>query len=146
QFAQTVTPGTTTAPALKPLAAYNFGPSITLSTTLKSTAPLSFPFSGTASIVDAASNIIGTATVSGTGAVKFVLAGVTASNYTCTLVYGGDATHTAATSSAFSLVVNPATTTTTLVVSVANPVFGQPITLTARVNTVGTSTNRSGTV
>ena len=115
-----------------PSSSYIFGQTITLSTTFKSTAAPAVWFTGTATITDQNSDVLGTATLAANGAVKFALTGVVPGTHDCTLSYPGDTNHTA-TSSAFTLQVNQAATTTALTASAAAPVFGQQLTLTAAV-------------
>jgi hypothetical protein len=83
-----------------------------------------------------------------TGAVKFVLTGITTGSYTCTLNYAGDINHTAVTSSGFTLVVNQAATSSVVTSSLTTLVFGQQLTLTANVKATGgaAATPRTGTV
>jgi len=147
QFMQTITQGVTTVAAPHPSASYAFGQTITLSTTFKSTAPTSVPFTGTASILGQNSQVLGTATLSANGAVKFTLSGIVPGTYTCTISYPGDANHTAITSSSFTLLVKPAVTKTTLQASATQLPLGQSLTLTATVTSSSKSlTLPTGTV
>ncbi len=145
QFTQTIAPGVSGLAAPHAASSYTFGQTITLSATLKSTAATTIPFTGTASILDQNSQILGTAEVSANGAMKFAFAAPAPGSYIATIDYPGDANHTALTSSSFTLVVNKAATKTALAVSATTLVFGQPLTLTATVgSTPGTA--RTGSI
>ncbi|HEY4328258.1 MAG TPA: FG-GAP-like repeat-containing protein, partial [Phycisphaerae bacterium] len=147
QFTQTIDPGTTSVAAPHASAAYTFGPTINLSATFKSSAPASIPFTGTASIVDQNSQILGTASLSSNGSIKFALAGIFPGSYQCTVSYPGDANHAAVTSSGFTILINKASTKTVLTASSTTLVLGQPLTLTATVNTTSApGTPRTGSI
>jgi uncharacterized repeat protein (TIGR03803 family) len=107
-FTETVVQAVTTVPAVKPSKSYAFGKTITLSTTLKSTAAAAVLFTGLATITDSSGDVLGITSVSTKGAVKATIANLAAGTYVCTLNYAGDVNHTAAHSAAFTLVVNPA--------------------------------------
>jgi uncharacterized repeat protein (TIGR03803 family) len=106
-FTETVNLGTTAIPTIKPAKSYTFGKTISLSTTLKSTAPSTVLYSGTATITDSNGDVLGTVTVSTKGVVKATIAALAAGTYECTLNYSGDINHAAAQSTLFTLVVNP---------------------------------------
>jgi hypothetical protein len=61
---------------------------------------------GTASVVDADGEVLGTANVSAKGTVAFVLTGLAAGSYACTVRYEGDAAHAGASSGVFVVRVN----------------------------------------
>ena len=105
QFTQILTQATTTVVPPHVAASYPSGKPIVLSTTFKSNVPASIPFTGTATIVDQNNNILGTAALSKTGAVKFTLTNIVSGTYACTLAYPGDLNHTAVTSAPFTLTV-----------------------------------------
>ena len=107
QFSQTITQGITTVAAPHPAASYKANHPITLTATFKSSAPTTVPFTGTVTIVDQSSDVLGSATVSANGSIKFTLNNLAANTYICTLVYPGDTNHTAITSSSFTLLVKP---------------------------------------
>ena len=145
-FGLTVAKGVTTIPAPKVASAgYTYDKTISLSTTLKSTAPGLVPFTGTATLVDNGT-VLATATLTTAGVAKFTLTTVPGT-YSCTIQYAGDTNHTPFTSSAFTLLVNQAPTTTALAASFSSLVFGQPLTLTATVkSSTAPAIARTGTV
>ncbi len=132
----------------KPLfaASYTFGKTITLQTALRSNASPAVPFTGIATISDQDGNPLGTADVAAGGLVKFLLTNLPPGTYTATVTYPGDANHSAATSSAFTLRINPATATTKLQVSSHSSLYGETLTLTANVATVGSVLPHTGTI
>ena len=147
QFSPTViTPGTTTIAKPPVAASYTVGKTITLQATLKSSASLTVPFTGTATLLDQLGDTLGTADVAAGGLAKFTLTSIPPGVYTATVVYPGDANHTAASSSAFTLHINLAATTTTLQVSSRSLFFGEPVTLTANVASAGNVLDHTGTV
>lgn len=148
QFSQTITPGVTSVAPPVPAHVYVFGTTITLSTTFKSNAATSVPFTGNATITYGGGTPLGIpANLSSSGAVKFVLPGVLPGSYDCTINYAGDANHTAVTSPDFTLLINPAPTTTTLKPSATQLFSGQPLTLTASVSSSNaSSTARTGSI
>jgi RHS repeat-associated protein len=105
QFTQILMQATTTVVPPRVAASYASSKPIVLSTTFKSNVPASIPFTGSATIVDQNNNILGTAALSKTGAVKFSLTNIAAGTYISTLAYPGDLNHTAITSSTFTLTV-----------------------------------------
>jgi hypothetical protein len=143
-FTQVIMPGNTTVAAPHTSASYTFGQTINLSTSFKSTAGSSLPFTGTPTLVLNGGDSIPPTSFSPAGLVKFALVDVPADSYVCTLSYPGDVNHVA-TSSSFTLQVNQAATTTTLAANIAAPVFGQTLTLTAFVK-ASPSFHRSGSV
>ncbi len=147
QFSQTVAPAATTVAAPHTASSYAFGQMISLSTTFKSSAPSSVPFTGVATLIDNSSDVLGTVTLAIGGQAKFVLTGILPGTYGAVISYPGDANHTAATSSIFTLEVNPAATSVSLSAPSAALVFGQSITLTAAVKSSSApATPRTGSV
>jgi uncharacterized repeat protein (TIGR03803 family) len=152
-FTQKVNPLTVSVPKPAVAAAgYAFGASLMLSTTFT---PTMLSFTGVPAFNYTLNGTTGTlsGTLSAAGFAKFVLpAGLLdPGTYSCTINYPGDINHTAAASPAFSILINQASTTTTLksapVGGGTAPVFGQPITLTATVASAGTVTvTRTGTI
>ena len=142
QFTESITPGTSQIAVPHVSASYTFGQTISFSSTLTSDAGKGIAFTGTVSVVDQAHDVLGTATLAANGAVKLALTGIDAGTYQAVLTYPGDANHAAATSSAFTLVVNQATTSISLAVNAKALVFGQGLDLTAALKskTAGTPT------
>ena len=101
---------------------------------------------GTVTFLDAG-QVLGSAALSN-GQASFTVSLNTATSHSMTAAYGGNASNTASTSSVLAQVINPATTTTQLVSS-ANPVpVGQTVALTATVSgaaPTGSVTFRDGT-
>ncbi|HEY4328784.1 MAG TPA: Ig-like domain repeat protein, partial [Phycisphaerae bacterium] len=141
QFSQVAT----TVPAPKPAKSYTFGNTISLSATIKS--PNKIAFTGVATITDQSHAVLGSVTLTAAGVAKFHLTGVTPGTHTAQINYPGDANHDAGTSPTFTLVVNTASTTTTLVPSATTLASGQALTLTANIATsTAPGTDRTGTV
>jgi hypothetical protein len=136
-----------TIKAPKPAAFYKFGQSITLGTSLKALVNIHQPFTGNVNLVDSGGpTTLATAAIKNTAA-TFKINNLAPGTYSCVVDYAGDANYAASSSSAFTITVNKAATTTTLKSSVGAPVFGQAITLTATVNTTTAKTTaRTGTV
>jgi uncharacterized repeat protein (TIGR03803 family) len=106
-FGETITPGVTSVAAVKPAKSYVEGKTIVLHTTLKSTAPSTVPYSGTATVTDTNGDVLGNVTVSAKGAVTETITDLAAGTYACALTYAGDVDHSPAGSAGFVLVVNP---------------------------------------
>jgi len=139
QFTESITPGATHVAAPR-VAASTFGQTISISSTLTSDAGKTIPFTGVVSLVDAGNTVLGTATLTATGAVKFALTGIHAGSHQVMLTYPGDLNHSAATSPAFTLVVHQATTSISLAVNAKTLVFGQGLDLMAAVKTKAAGT------
>jgi hypothetical protein len=131
---ETLSPGVTTVGGLPATTTKNFGQSVGLTATFKSTAPTTVPFTGAATLVDNASNVMGTATLTSAGAAKFNLTDLTPGTYTCSVSYPGDGSHTAINSAAFKIQINPAATTMFIATSTNAPVVGQTFTIATQVN------------
>ena len=142
QFTQVISQGVTTVSAPHPSASYTFGKTINLAATFKSTAAKSIAFTGAAGVLGPDAAVLGAAALGANGAVKIGLADIAPGTYQCSMFYPGDANHTMATSSIFTLRVNLAGTSTALAASAGALVFGQPLTLTATVK----SANAPGVV
>ena len=106
-FGETITPGVTSMAAVKPAKSYASGATIVLHTSLKSTAPSTIPYSGTATVTDTGGDVLGTVVVSAKGAVTATITDLAAGTYACALTYAGDVDHSPAGSAGFVLVVNP---------------------------------------
>ncbi len=104
QVTEIILPGVTTIPT-PPAMDHVVGTVIPLTVHIKSTAPSSVAFTGSLSIIDQNNATLGVAAVSPDGIAKFLLTHLAAGTYACTLVYPGDANHTAAVSSRFVLTV-----------------------------------------
>ena len=102
-FTITVAQATPTVGTPHVAPSYKTGHAISSSTSIKSNASPSIHFTGTANLVDQNSDVLGTATVSATGALHFVLENLAVGTYICTINYAGDANHAAATSASFTL-------------------------------------------
>ena len=123
---------------------YAYGTSITLGGTLKSSVTLAGAFNGAVMLtLDGGQAIAGSVTT--TGAVKFIVAGLTAGTHTAAVVYAGDVNHTAATGSTFTFTVNQAASKTTLTAGSA-VVYGEPVLLTANVKWAGGAGSPTDTV
>ena len=147
QISQIITPGTTTVTAPKVSASYTFGKSFTLSTTFKSDAPTSIPFTGSAILMDDLGNTITMDDLASNGQAQFNVSTLVPGSHNCVITYAGDANHTAATSSQFTVLVNPADTKVNLTLAPTSLVVGQPLTLTANVTAnSGGSTARTGSI
>jgi hypothetical protein len=91
--------------------------------------------------------VLATAAIGAGGSLKFALANIAPGTYTCTLVYAGDAAHTAGTSAAFTLKINKAKTSVVLTTNPASALSGQDVVLSAFVKAAtGGSTARTGNV
>ena len=141
QFTQVIKLAITTAAVPHPAASYTLGQTISLSSTFKSNAPTSVPFTQLAGIYDGNGDLLGTAPIAANGAVKFNLATtnagqvqIPAGNYSnCTIRYGGDSSHSSFTSGTFTLLIKQAATKVTLQSSATSLASGQSLTLTAGV-------------
>ncbi len=104
QVSETISPATTTIATIHPAKSYKVGQAITLTETFKSTAPPSVLFSNVeVSIFDQNNDLLANATVNSNGMVKFVIAGLAAGTYNCTIQYPGDTNHAAVNSSNFTI-------------------------------------------
>jgi hypothetical protein len=101
-FAETVTPAATAIPAIHPVSAV-VGKSIAVAVHLTSGAGGAIPYSGSLTLTDQDGTVLGTATVEKNGTAKFLLTGLAAGTYLCTMDYSGDANHESAASAAFAL-------------------------------------------
>jgi hypothetical protein len=99
----TVTKGTTTVAAPKVASHYAAGNVIHLKATFKSNAPLTIPFTGTATILGPGNAVLGTGTLNANGTVAIDISGLAAGNYACTLSYPGDGNHTSVSVGGFTL-------------------------------------------
>jgi hypothetical protein len=146
-FGQVISQGVTTISGVPAALTKIFGQTVTLSPVFKSNAPTTVPFTGVASIVDNASNVLGTVALTAAGKAAFAVPGLEPGTYASRIIYPGDVNHTAFTSSQFTLQVNMSPTTTSLATSSSSLVFGQPITLTATVkSTTAPGVARTGDV
>jgi hypothetical protein len=93
---------------------------------------------GTVAFMDGAT-VLGTGTLSNVVA-TFQTASLTAGSHAITAVYSGDGNFTGGTSAALTQTVNKAATTVALTSSAGTAVFGQSITLTARISPVAPGT------
>ncbi len=137
-FNETVAQALTVIPTSAVKAAgYAFGATIPLTDSLTSNVPSkTIPFNSTASsptLVIAGTDNIAAASFTAAGVAKFNVPVLDAGSYICQIIYPGDQNHTAATGSIFTLTINHAKTTTTLIPSASTLVFGQTLTLTAAV-------------
>jgi hypothetical protein len=100
------------------------------------TATVTSGATGTVTFKDGATTL-GTGTVDGSGQATFTTSSLSAGTHSITAVYGGDANFNGSTSAATAQIVNQASTSTALT-SNANPsTYGQPVTFTATVTSVG---------
>ena len=134
-FQLTITQGVTTITAPRTGGAAVFGGTVTLSASLRSTADRSVPFTGTATLLDANNNVLGSVAVDNTGRMKFIVAGLGLGAYECTIAYSGDANHTSRVSAPFPLQITAAPTRVALSSNASAPVVGQDLQLDASVTT-----------
>ena len=99
--------------------------------------------SGTVQFLDGAT-VIGTGTVSGTGAATFTTTTLALGNHTITAAYSGDSFNSGSTSAPTTEVIQTAATTVAITASVNPATFGNPLLLTATVS--GTGAVATGTV
>jgi hypothetical protein len=100
-------------------------------------------------LVDQSNDTLDTVSFTNSSTLKFVVNNLQPGVYTCTIVYPGDANHTAANSTPFTVRVTVAQTTTALNVSSSRLYYGEPLTLTATVSSPGggpSSTPHSGSI
>ena len=107
-----------------------FGQSVTMTATVVPT-PTGASF-GTVNFFNGAT-MLGTGNVNASGVATFSSTALPVGTLSLTAVYSGNAAFGTSTSSAFSLTVNVAPTTTTLAASPSPGTFGQSITLTATI-------------
>lgn len=98
QFPVTIAAAPVTISTPKVAASIATGKTANVSASLKSSAGKGVVFTGTASLVDQNGNVLATATPSANGSVKFSFTNSTAGNYTLSVQYSGDPSHTTATS------------------------------------------------
>jgi hypothetical protein len=110
------------------------GESVTLAVTVTSIPPGSIP-TGTVDVVDGASTIA-TVALDATGAATYATSTLAVGPHLLTVVYGGDGTVGAGTSSPLTQTVNQAATSTALVVPSGPSVVGQSATFLATVSAV----------
>ncbi|MFO0930836.1 MAG: Ig-like domain repeat protein [Gemmataceae bacterium] len=132
--------GTGSALGVAP-ASSSFGQMVTLTATITATAPGAGTPTGTVTFFDGASSL-GTGTLNASGVATLSKSNFTVGTHaTLTAQYGGDGNFNASTSSAQSLTVGPAGSSTALNVSPSSASFGQTVTLTATVTSAaGTPT------
>ena len=105
QTTQTVVPAVTSVSKPPLAASYKSTQTFTLTATLKSTAPASIPFTGTATLLDENNVPLATATVSPLGITKFALSSLSVGIRQCHISYPGDANHSSADSPLFTLTI-----------------------------------------
>jgi large repetitive protein len=148
-FIQTVNQGNTTTKVVSSLNPSSTGVTVTFTATVTATAPASGTRTGTVAFDDAGVAIAGCAAqfLAAAGTATCATNALTAGVHTITAVYSGDSNFITSTSEALTQTV--LSTTTTTVISSANPsVFGQSIQYTATVaggpTVTGTITFRDG--
>ena len=138
-FTQVVNKNTTTTVVLSSVDPAAYGQPVTLTATVTSAGPVP---TGTVTFKNGGVPM-GTSSLGSNGATTFTTTTLAAGSYSITASYSGDTASSASTSAAFGQVVNPATTTTTLVTSSDPSSLGQSVTFTAIVlsgTTVATGT------
>jgi hypothetical protein len=105
QISQTITPVASTISVSKVAKSYLNTVPVTFTATVKSSAPASVVFQGIATVVDANNTVLGSVTLTSAGVGNFSITNLTAGTYTCRVLFAGDVSHNAATSSAFTLVI-----------------------------------------
>ena len=121
---------TSTSVSVSPLTSVS-GQPVTAVVTVSPVAPGAGIPSGTVSVLNG-STVLLTSSLSN-GQVSTVMSTIPVGSYTLTLSYGGDTNFTASVSPPFTVVVNQASTTTTLTASPNPSVAGQSVSLTAAV-------------
>ncbi len=104
-FNETIDPATTLLPAPAVAASYSSLKPIKLTTTLTSSAPKTVPFTASATLTDQHNTLLGSATPTSNGQLKFTLSPLAAGTYIATVHYPADSGHTSATSAPFTLLV-----------------------------------------
>jgi hypothetical protein len=113
-----------------------YGQPVTLTATLSAAAPGMGTPTGLVNFYDGG-KLLGTGTLGSGGTATLLVNSILAvGKHSVTAGYQGDANFIGVTSSAVSLTVNQAATTTTLSASSSTSTFGQPVTLTATVSPV----------
>jgi hypothetical protein len=105
QTTQNVALATTTASKPQVAASYKSTQTFTLTDRLRSTAPTSILFTGTATLLDESESPLATAAVSPSGIAKFVLNALPVGVYLCHVSYAGDGNHTSVDSAEFTLTI-----------------------------------------
>ena len=145
---QTVSKGITVPAVVGVPSTTTFGNTVTFTVTVPRSGAGAIP-TGTVQFLDNGVAISGgQATIDpATGRAAFTTSGLTAGQHSITVSYGGDANYSAGSvSQAFTQTVNKLSSNTSLATSTASSVYGQSVTLTASVPTVGTGGVPSGTV
>ena len=127
--------GVTTITAPRAGGAAVFGGTVTLSASLRSTADRNIPFTGTATLLDANHNVLGSINVNSAGQMKFSVTGLGLGAYACTIAYSGDANRTSLVTAPFPLQITAAPTHVSFSSSANAPVFGEELQLDAAVTT-----------
>ena len=146
--AQTVSKGTSVPVVVGVPSTTTFGSSVTFTVTVSRSGAGAIP-TGTVQFLDNGVAISGSqATIDpATGRAVFTTSGLTAGQHSITVSYGGDTNYSAGSvSQAFIQTVNKLSSATSLATSTASSVYGQAVTLTASIPTVGTGGVPSGTV
>ncbi len=127
---------TTTSTVVSSANPSSFGQMVTMTVTIKATAPGSGVPMGTVTFLDGSTSL-GTSTLNSSGIAKFSTTALSVGSHSITASYAGDSNFTAsATTTALTQTVNQAATKTT-VTSSANPSrFGRPVVFTATVRAV----------
>ncbi len=130
---QVVNPANTTTSLVAAPNPSVFGQTVTLTATVSVTAPGVSTPTGTVTFMDGMVSL-GTATLNGSGVASIQTSGLSVNTHALTAIYSGDTDDATSTSNTVSQVVNPASTTTSLVAAPNPSVFGQTVTLTATVS------------
>ena len=109
-----------------------FGQSVTFTATVTAAAAGSSVPNGSVTFMDG-SQSLGTFALDGSGVASLTTSSLSGGTHAITAVYGGASEFATSTSSETELVVNPATTTTTVSPSVKQSSFGEAVTFTATV-------------
>jgi len=114
--------------------------------TAKVTGPSGSPIPTGTVIFNNGTTSLGTGTLDATGTATYTTSSLSATSYTLTAVYGGDANYSSSTSSAMGLTINPIATTTVLTIAPNPASTGQTVTFTATVTPASGSAVPGGTI
>jgi hypothetical protein len=126
----------TAVSALAPKSTSVFGEALSFTATVRALAPAATAPEGAVTFMDGSSTL-GTETLDANGTATLSTSSLTAGNHSITVLYSGNGSFNPSASSALTQAVSPPSSATALAVDQNPAVFGQAVTLTARVSTVG---------
>ena len=113
-----------------------YGQPTTLAATVTTVAPGSGTPTGTVTFLDGSTSL-GQVALDGTGVARLTVSALHPATHTLTARYDGTSSYWTSTSAPVTQTVNQATSSTTVTTSGSPALYGQPVTLTARVTAVG---------